>query len=147
MAEFALGSLALLATQTPKIQVNGDVPHLGSNLSIHWGNVIALCAGIVGAHLAIFAAAIYIGRLVIIRDESFLSIARLLRPLVEHLGDGGTLLDGEETSTVIEAKVPGDFVYGPRESDREGWRILDIGGDIKPRENWNDKRHPDGRYL
>jgi len=44
-----------------------------------------------------------------------LSIARLLRPLVDRMGDSGTLLDGKEMSGVIEESVPRGGVYGPRE--------------------------------
>lgn len=146
MAAFALGSLASMATRNPTIQVPGLVPILGFNLSIHWNYVLALCLCIVAAHFIIFATAIYNSRLVVIKDESNISIARLLRPLVEHLGDGGTILDGKELCGVIEGRVGSRVVYGVREGKGEG-RVLDVGEGIVPREWLRSRRHPDGRYL
>ena len=147
MASFALGSLASMAVRNPSIQVHGLVPILGYHLSIHWNYVVGLCACIVGVHFALFAAAVYTTRLVVIKDESNLSIARLLRPLVEHLGESGTLMDGEKMSAVIEEKLPNGIVYGPREEGGVGGeRRLDVGEGLKSRRMWPDGRHPDGRY-
>lgn len=95
MASFALGSLASMATRNPTFEAEGLVPILGYNLSIHWNYVIALCACIVGIHFVLFAAAVYTSRLVIIKDDTNLSTARLLKPLVEYLGSRATLLEGE----------------------------------------------------
>jgi len=85
--------------------------------------------------------------LVVIKDESNLSIARLLRPLVDRMGNSGTLVDGEEMSGVIEENLPRGGVYGPREDGGGVGRMLHIWEGTRPRERWANRRHPDGRYL
>jgi hypothetical protein len=86
MAEFAIGSLSTLATKNPRIDIQGTVPYLGSPINISWPYAITLFASIAGVHLTLLASAIYATRLVVIKDDSNLSTARLLRPLVDHLG-------------------------------------------------------------
>ena len=147
MASFALGSLAWMATTNPTFGTEGLVPILGYRLSVHWDYVIALCACIVGIHFALFAAAVYTSRLVIIKDDNFLSTARLLKPLVEHLGPRATFLGGRELSDAIEEFVPGGVVYGPREDGPLGGTALDLGEQVLPRRRLNNRRHLDGRYL
>lgn len=147
MASFALGSLAYMATHNPRFNVEGLVPMLGYKLSVHWSYVIEICVSIVFVHFLFFIAAIYMSRRIIIKDDSFLSAARLLRPLVEHLGPTATLLEGKELSKVIEEFVPLGIVYGPRVDKEHPGTFLDIGEEVQPRRRLPTKRHPDGRYL
>jgi hypothetical protein len=148
MAEFAIGSLSTMAWKNPRITVNCSVPYLGSRIYVSWPYLIALLACISGVHFALFASAIYTSRLVVIKDDSNLSTARLLRPMAEDLGHSGTVLKGKELSQVITRREgKGGVVYGPR--NVEGWPnyYLDIGNSVPPRTKWKDRRHPDGVYL
>lgn len=147
MAEFALGSLASMATRNPSVQTQGAVPILGFHLTVKWKFTHALCASIVFIHFLFFAAAVYTSRLVIIKDDSNLSTARLLRPLVEHLGSQGTLIEGKDISRVIEDNGVTGLVYGPREDPGAGGRVLDISDRVMPRRTLAGSRHPDGTYL
>lgn len=147
MAYFALSSLAWMATTNPRFNIEDIVPILGYSLSIHWVYVISLCACIAGVHLVLFAAAVYSSRLVIIKDDTNISTARLLRPLVEHLGPSATFLEGKELSEAIEQHVPRGVVYGPREDQGLGGMTLDLGEEVLPRRRLRMGRHPDGRYL
>lgn len=147
MAEFAIGSLSTMASKNPRIRIDGTVPHLGSRLDVRWPYVIALLTGIAGVHLVLFLLAIYTSRVVVVKDDSSLSTARLLRSLVDKLGDSGTVLTGEEISQVIQSRVAGDVVYGPRHVGDTGDYYLDIDTDIRPRRDWTNNRHPDGRYV
>lgn len=147
MAKFALGSLVRMAAINPTFKTEGLVPILGYKLSIHWNYIKPLCACIAGVHFILFAAAIYTSRLVIIKDDSNLSTARLLRPLVEHLGPRATLLRGEELSQAIEIHVPSGVVYGPREDGQLGGTVLDLGEEVLLRRRLSTGRHPDGIYL
>ena len=70
MAEFAIGSLATMASLNPRIQMVGSVPYLGSHLTVCWRDVIALFVCIVGIHFALFASAIWATRVVVIKDDS-----------------------------------------------------------------------------
>ncbi|KAF6223095.1 hypothetical protein HO173_013308 [Letharia columbiana] len=69
---------------------------------MHWSYVIELCACIVGVHFVLFAAAVYTSRLVIIKDDTMISTAILLKPSVEHLGPRATFLAGKDLSEAIE---------------------------------------------
>ena len=86
-------------------------------------------------------------RLVIIKDDTFLSTARLLRPLVEHLGPRATLLEGKELSKAIEEFMPNGIVYGPRQDMELHGTALEIGEAIRPRRILDTWHHSDGRYL
>ena len=59
MAEFAIGSIATMASRNPQIQVDGRVPYLGSHVDVKWYYLIPLLAGISGAHLALCMLNIY----------------------------------------------------------------------------------------
>lgn len=56
MAEFAIGSLAFMASTNRQIDVKGMVPYLGSRIAVHWYYVIPLLAGISGVHLVLVLA-------------------------------------------------------------------------------------------
>ena len=147
MAEFALGSLASMAIRNPSVQFHGAVPILGFNLTVQWGYVGGLCGAIAFVHLLFIAAAVYTSSKVIIKDDSNLSTARLLRPLVDHLGSQGTLINGKDMSRVIEDNGFRGLVYGPREDPGAGGRVLDISDSVMPRKTLAGRRHPDGTYL
>lgn len=144
MAEFAIGSLATMASKNPRIPIHGTVPHLGSRLHVYWPYAIALCLSIAGIHLALFLATVITTKGVISKDDSNLSTARLLRPLVESLGTGGTLLSGKKIGEVTQRNGFGGLVYGPRQGDNPSEYVLDIRQGIRP---LGDKRHPNGKYL
>ncbi|MCJ1268370.1 hypothetical protein MMC22_008258 [Lobaria immixta] len=59
MAEFALGSIATMATNNPSIQISGTLPTLGRRLEVTWAYAIALLVIIAGVHSALLASAIY----------------------------------------------------------------------------------------
>ncbi len=54
IAEFAIGSLAMLVSSNPPIYINGTVPYLGSRLSINPVAFGALLASIVAVHGVVF---------------------------------------------------------------------------------------------
>ena len=136
-----------MATNNPTYSTEGLVPILGFSLSVHWNYVIAVCVCIVVVHFAFIVTAVYTSRLVIIKDDTFLSAARLLRPLVEHLGPRATFLEGKELSEAIEEFVPKGVVYGPRNDEALGGRALDLGEGVLPRRELIRRRHPNGEYL
>ena len=129
-------------SRSPPIQIPGTVPNLGSRLVIFWPYAIPLLVAIAGAHFTLSFSVIWFTRHVIVKDDSSLAVARLLRPLVGRLGDSGTLLDGNATSDAVHRA--GGLVYGPRPSRPSGDYYLDIASDIPPR--LKNERHPDRRY-
>ncbi len=147
MAEFAIGSISTMAIRNPRIQIRGLVPYLGSHLTVSWSYVIALATCIAGVHFALFASAIYGSRVVIIKDDSNLSIAQLLRPLVDNLGSSGMLLQGKEISQFLDRDGTSGVVYGPCKIEEPDVYNLGIDGNIVPRKRLYNRRHPDGMYL
>lgn len=132
MAEFAIGSIAYMANRNPHISFQGNLTHLGQALDPHWQSAIPLLAVIIGAHVAIYATAIYASQHAVIKDDSMLAIARLLRPLVEVFGDTGTFMTGKEMSSVISQikKFQDGVVYGPRRCENSEEYSLDLADDI-----------------
>ena len=59
MAEFAIGSISMMANRNPHISVEGLVPYLGSHIEVKWYYLIPLLAGVSGGHLALFLLSIY----------------------------------------------------------------------------------------
>lgn len=59
MAEFALGSIATMASYNPPIQIPGHLPTLGSRLKVDWPFAFSLLICIAGVHSALFAFTMY----------------------------------------------------------------------------------------
>ena len=55
MAEHAIVSLAQMVSRNPSIQTPGQVPHLGSKVSVRWAYFEALMATIVAVDTLIIA--------------------------------------------------------------------------------------------
>ena len=141
MAEFAINSIASMTLRNPHITIDGTLASLGSQINVDWWRPLALFASIAGAQLAILLSATYVTRLVIVPDDSDLSRARLLRPFMVGLRDSGTLSSAKTLSQSYAG-----LVYGPRD-DGSGFYYLDIASDIRKRENWPGRRHPEGMYC
>ena len=149
MAEFAIGSISYMASQDPlNASFSGNLTHLGQSLNPHWQSAIPLLAVIIAAHCALFAAAIYTSRSVVIKDDSMLAVARLLRPLVDMLGDTGTAMTGRDMSKTIadNPEFAGGVVYGPWAPMGSDEYYLDLAGDVSTVNDWPEGRHPDGTY-
>ena len=147
MAEFAIGSISTLAKQNPRTQLQGTVPYLGTQLEVFWRYTSALLIGITGVHFVLFVVVIYASRVVIIRDDSSLSTARLLRSVTAPLASSGTLLDGKQANQALAPSANGGLVYGPKQHETSQDYYLTMGTDVRPRIDLPDRRHPDGRYL
>ena len=143
MAEFAIGSLANLANSNPQIPLEGVVPYLGSRLQVFWPYTIALCVGILGLHLLLFLSTIIATKGVVIKDDSNLSTARLLRPLVDDVGSGASLLSGKKLGRIIQRNRVGGIVYGPRQNDGSNDHSLELSRGIP---TVQARKHPNGKY-
>lgn len=147
MAEFAIGSISTLAKQNPRIQLQGTVPNLGTQLEILWEYASPLLIGIAGVHFILFVTVVYASRVVIIRDDSNLSTARLLRAVTAPLASSGTLLDGKQASQALAPSATGGLVYGPKQDELSQGYYLTLGTDVKRRIDLPNRRHPEGIYL
>lgn len=147
MAEFAIGSLSTLAKQNPRVQLQGTVPYLGTKLEVFWIYASALLIGIAAVHFILFLLVVYASRVVIIRDDSNLSTARLLRSVTTPLGTSGTLLDGKQASQALAPSATSGLVYGPKQDKLSQDYYLTLGTDATPRIDLPNRKHPDGKYL
>lgn len=144
MSEFAIGSLAAMANLNPQTQIQGTLPTLGYQLSVEWNYVAALAAGITFVHCLLVALMLWISRPVIVGADSNLATARMLKGIVEKLGDGGGLLDDREMAEAIQRNT-GDVAYGVRESDRG--TLLELGEGTTVRKRLPGGRFPTGQYA
>ena len=148
MAEFAIGSISQMAVFNPPVHIEGLIPYLGTHLEIKWKWVFALFAGVIAVHFLLYVSAILAVRNVVVTSDSFLANARLLRRLLEPLGEGGSYLEGKELSHVVQQRLGmNGVIYGPKAAVGVGAEYeLTIGQNVMPRNEWPNRRHPDGKY-
>lgn len=153
MAEFAVSSLAAMASQNPKRQVRGILPILGYHLDANWPYVLALAACIGGVHCLLVAIMLWIARPVVIIDDSNLCTARLLQGLVGRLEGRGSLLSGKRLAEEIQRAGPKNWqvVYGISQwGDVGGQRALTLGEnreEVQVRKRVNGGTFPKGSYA
>lgn len=112
--EYAIEAIAAMDYNGPQQNVTGWYPVLAQAVNVEWPWAGAILALVPVLQLLASVGIIVWSNTSIIRDESALSTARLLRPVVEGLGSKGCLLSGEE----IAHMFPGVKVkYGWREPE------------------------------
>lgn len=126
LRQYSIGVIMSADNYNPNVDppVMGDVPVGASQLSLdNPGNIRGILFGVLGAHFVIFIVGAVLANRVVVIDDSYLAIARVLRPVVEKLGTQGSLLNGDE---VCERLGDPKMAYGPsmkQENDGSG-RIL-----------------------
>ncbi|KAJ9633455.1 hypothetical protein H2204_007005 [Knufia peltigerae] len=114
LMEYAIEAVAAMDYNGPQQNVTGWYPVLAQSVTVEWAWAGAILALVPVLQLLASVGIIIWSNTAIIRDESALSTARLLRPVVEGLGGKGCLLSGEE----IAHMFPGVKVkYGWREPE------------------------------
>ncbi|KIV77239.1 hypothetical protein PV11_09054 [Exophiala sideris] len=112
--EFSIEAVAALDYNGLRINVTGWYPVTAQMVDVEWqwaGTILGLVPFV---QLIASICVIIWSNTAIIRDESCLSTARLLRPLVDKLGGKGCLLSGDEISEVFpDMRIK----YGWREPD------------------------------
>ena len=160
MAEFAIRSLATMAERNPSVQIPGHVPQLGYHLEIYnnWLYFAAVLGLIIILHATLSVAAAWISRRVVVIDDSFVAIARLLNGTTPRHAEGQDQdqgIAGTDMRVQAHEPVPGTtaahnsgqgLVYGPL-SMGSGNYVLQIAENIPPLRWWPDQRHPDGTYI
>lgn len=128
VSRFAIGVIAILDSDNPSIEVYGDKPWAGVLFKVKWLNLGLILGGITIAQAILGLACVLWANTVFVKDDSYLSTARLLRPLVERLGPSGCALTGEEIASTLKTMM----VYGVRVDEKGQRHHLDIGEDIRP---------------
>ncbi|MCJ1377462.1 hypothetical protein MMC17_000557 [Xylographa soralifera] len=128
MRQFAIGTISAADLNNPNIDsVLLDVqPGQGVKLSLdHPENIHAILITVLSVQLLLFVIGALVANRVVVIDDSYIAIARLLRPLMDKVGDHGGLLDGE---AICEALGDQKVVYGTstRKTARGVVRHLEI---------------------
>ncbi|KAK6527389.1 hypothetical protein TWF281_010569 [Arthrobotrys megalospora] len=126
LSRFAVGVVASLDRLNPREFVFDEHrPFQGNKLNVIWR---AFYTQLVSS---IFV--IWFSNPVIVKDSSYISIGRLLRPAIDTLGNCGNITTGDEISRAFKSKL----VYGIRTRD-DGLMNLDLNVDIYPSKAFTD---------
>ena len=139
MAEFAIGSLAVMAETNPRKPFPGTLPVLGYNLSVHWPYIIAFVVCVTAAHTLIVTMILWISRSVIVGEDSYIVTAGLLHGVVGRIAansNGPVLNDGGEKAVELLQRALNSeneagiaklkYGFGPGKGGATDW-VLEIG--------------------
>jgi hypothetical protein len=98
---FAIGVVATAVQWNPPLSVPGDDPNQGVALSVEWLYVHLILILTLGGQFFLFIVSCLISNMVVVKDDSPISVARLLRPIVERLGNAGSTATGEKICEVL----------------------------------------------
>ncbi|KAL7273041.1 hypothetical protein RUND412_004126 [Rhizina undulata] len=136
LSQFTAGAIAAMDQYNPKQEGPGDRPWIGVLLVVEWFKLGLILGIIVLVQTVCATATVFIANKVFCKDDSFLSIARLLRPIVERLGPAGCAIDGKAIADTFKTRK---MTYGVKSVGNR--HHLDIGDDIPPSLNF-----PAGEY-
>ena len=83
VSRFAIGSVAVLDAVNPRVEIQGQRPWQGVFLQVKWKMVWMTFGFLLGGQIVVGMTIIIAANTVYCKDSSFLSTARLMRPLVE----------------------------------------------------------------
>jgi hypothetical protein len=98
---FAIGVVATAVQWNLALPVPGDEPNQGVALSVEWMYVHLILILMLGGQFFLFIVSCLISNMVVVKDDSAISVARLLRPIVERLGNAGSTATGEKICEVL----------------------------------------------
>jgi len=137
-SRFAIGAIAakdIYGETTAQSQ--GHLVFSGVLLKIKWNYLFLILGMILVCQLICGCATVAYANTVFCKDDSYLSTARLLRPIVERLGPSGCAMTGKDISHTLKTSM----VYGVRADEGGTRHHLDLGEDIVVK-----KWFPEGWY-
>jgi hypothetical protein len=119
ISKFAIGVIAGMDDHGPRMNITGLQPYTALILAVKWKYAVAILSVIPFIQFIVLLIVIAFANKLIIKDDTHLSMALLLRPVVDRLGDHGCMLTGKEISEELHMKavygyrdpVPGSDVY------------------------------------
>lgn len=125
ISQYSIAALAAMDRNGPKVIIaDGDQPQQALIVTVEWGNAAALLAVIVGLQLIFLLVVVFWANKAVIKDDSFLAIAKLLAPTVMTLGEHGSVLRGDEIAHAVDYQKGGNYriFYGWKEvrEDEDG---------------------------
>ena len=122
VSRFAIGTVAILDAINPRVEIQGQRPWQGVFLQVKWKMVWMTFGFLLGGQIVVGMTIIIAANTVYCKDSSFLSTARLLRPLVDRLGAAGSAATGDEIAALFHNT---HMRYGVRRVP-EGTNLLDV---------------------
>jgi hypothetical protein len=141
LAHFAIGVVSMAALYTSHtFNVTGLEPHIANELKVDDWNLIWMIMGLIlGVQGAAFVLTAFWANRVVVKDESALATARLLRPILDGLGDDGTILSGKEICNELDAGAERRYIYTALKRRDDPYRV-ELG-------DWPRRRtFPEGVY-
>jgi hypothetical protein len=138
---FAIGVVSVAAFyNTNTFNVSGLQPQIGNQLTVdHWDWIWMIMGLIVGVQGAAFVLTAIFANRVVVKDESVFATARLLRPVMDRLGDEGTTMEGKDICQRLDPGEEKRFIYTVPIVRDEPYRV-ELG-------NWPRMRSfPEGHY-
>ncbi|KAI5853746.1 hypothetical protein BZA05DRAFT_394569, partial [Tricharina praecox] len=137
-SRFAIGAIAAKDFYGESTaQAKGQLVVTGVLLKVKWNFLFLILGTILVCQLLLGCATVAYANTVFCKDDSYLSTARLLRPIVERLGPSGCAMTGKDIAHTLSENM----VYGVRADEGGTRHHLDLGEDIVPR-----KWFPEGWY-
>jgi hypothetical protein len=110
---FAIGVVSVAAIYNNNTSaLPGLQPQIGNQLTIdHWDWIWKIMGLIVGVQGAAFVLTAFLASRVVVKDESVFATARLLRPVLDRLGDEGTTMEGKDICHRLDPGEEKRFIY------------------------------------
>ena len=102
LMEFSMFAVSAMDDHGPRINVTGYTPVPAQVVDVEWNWAIIILGVIPAIQLVALAAIIAWANKAIIKDNSYLATARLLRPLVDKLGPHGCMLTGDQIAEELK---------------------------------------------
>ncbi|KAL6703277.1 hypothetical protein ACN47E_010065 [Coniothyrium glycines] len=98
LMRFTIGAVAAFDDHGVRFHMAGQtvVPAQGQQLDVDWSYIFSILGGICGIQFAALIFLVVFANRTIVRDDSFFSIAMLLSPVVNRIGQAGMVLSGDE---------------------------------------------------
>lgn len=134
ISQYSIAALAAMDRDGPNATItDGAQPQQALKVTVEWVNAAILLAAIIGLQLVFLLLVVFQANKAVIKDDSFLAIAKLLAPTVMTLGERGSVLRGDEIAHAVNHEKGGMYkiFYGAREvsQDEEGGsRSIKIDG-------------------
>lgn len=162
IARFAANSIAAMDDSGPRISVPGDYPVPTVALVVEWKYAIPVLCVVPAIQFVVLLLVCAFANGALIKDGGYLAAARLLRPVVDKIGDHGCALTSDELARelgnfkiVYGVKAPAGTrdatAYTPSVSKDADWHVGLIaeteGYGKQAEEGWSaNATFPEGRY-
>jgi hypothetical protein len=100
--EFSMFAVAAMDDHGPRLNITGYTPTPAQVVDVEWHWSIIILAVIPAIQMIALASIIAWANKAIIKDNSYLATARLLRPLVDRLGSHGCMLTGDQIAEELK---------------------------------------------